>query len=173
MNLFSDAGVARLHDRDYFDVVLAAAESSTRRIYASIFLFDLRPSQDVRGSVLELATVLAERRALGVDVRVILNGHARTPELGVANVATGVFLHAHQVPYRFAHRVHDNRAGSHAKFAVLDDLAVVGSQNWTDDGFHDNIEDAVLLSGGAADRLEDGFLRVWALGRGLPVTDHA
>lgn len=173
MTAFTDTSAVRVADRDYVDLVLAATASATSRVHACIFLFDVRPSADIRGSVLELAVLMAERRRLGVDVRIVLNGHARTPELAVANVATGVFLRAHQVPCRFAYDVDDTRNGSHAKFAVFDDLAVVGSQNWTDDGFHDNLEDAVLLSGAAADALDTEFDRLWALGRGLPVTDHA
>jgi phosphatidylserine/phosphatidylglycerophosphate/cardiolipin synthase-like enzyme len=172
MNKFEAASAARLAERDYLDVVLAFVESARVRIYASLFLFDIRPVRDVRGNVLELAMALIERRKQGVDVRVLLTGYVRTPELGVANVTTGIFLESYGVPHRRLFGVDTKRMGIHAKFALLDDFAVVGSQNWTDDGFSKNAEDAVILQGPAVGLLEAEFIHLWTLGLGLPINDY-
>jgi phosphatidylserine/phosphatidylglycerophosphate/cardiolipin synthase-like enzyme len=169
MTRFADAGAVRIAERDYHDLLMACVATARRRIYASVFLFDARPVRDVRGHALDLAMALAERRRLGADVRVLLTGQVSTVALGVANVATGILLESHGVPHRRVFAAGDGRrTGSHAKFALIDDVAILGSQNWTDDAFNDNFEDAVLLRGSALDPLETEFLRLWPLGKGLP-----
>lgn len=167
MIAFGQARAVQLPERDYFDVVLAAIESARRRIWAALFIFDIRPSRDLEGQVLELVTALAARRRAGVDVRVLVTGSVETADIAVANLASGLLLEQSGVPIRrvFAD---EERQGSHAKFVVCDDRAVVGSQNWTDDAFRLNVEDAVLLSGPVADVLSGKFLRLWRLGRGNP-----
>lgn len=168
MTEFADTMAARVEERDYLDLLTSCVEDARRRIYACMFLFDVRPVRDIRGHVLDLVSALARRRRLGVDVRVLTTGQVGTPVLGVANVATGILLASHQVPHRRVFAVGDARSGSHAKFVILDDLAIVGSQNWSDDAFNLNTEDAVLLRGPAVDALVAEFLRLWALGKGLP-----
>lgn len=172
---FAGAKVADLADRDYFDFVLASAEAASRRIWVSMFIFDIRPSRDPEGQALELATTLVARHGAGVDVRVLLTGLVRTPDIAVANLATGFFLAEHGVPHRrmFIEERTDaaaipERFGSHAKFAVFDDIGVLGSQNWTDDAFRLNIEDGAVLQGPVVDVLAGEFLRLWREARGLP-----
>ena len=169
MTTFSDAGAVRLADRDYFDFVLAAAETACRRILAAVFLQDVRPSRDVRGQVLELTMALANRRRLGVDVRVLLTGHLSTPDIAVANLASGQLFEAYDVPHRRSFDISpDGRRGLHSKLVICDDVAVVGSQNWTDDAFAVNVEDAVAVTGPPVDHLAVEFDRLWSYGRGMP-----
>ena len=168
MTHFSGASATPIAEREYFDLLMACVERAKYRIYANIFLFDARPVRDVRGQVLDLIMALVHRHRLGVDVRVLMTGQVKTPALGVANVATGIVLASHGVPHRRLFNTGDKRMGSHAKFAVLDDLAVIGSANWTDDAFNDNTEDTVLLRGSVVELLEAEFVRLWPLGRGLP-----
>jgi phosphatidylserine/phosphatidylglycerophosphate/cardiolipin synthase-like enzyme len=166
---FSDSLATRIPERAYFDFVLASVQSSRRRIWVSQFIFDVRPSRDVAGSVLEVALALVERSRAGVDVRVLLTGSVSTPDVAVANLATALLIGAYGVRQRRLFDVGaDTRTGSHAKFAIWDDEAVIGSQNWTDDAFRLNLEDSVALSGQVVDVLADEFLRLWELGRGLP-----
>lgn len=168
MSVFTDAAAVRLDERAYFDVTLACLEAARRRIWASLFIFDIRPNRDVEGQVLELTTALIERHRLGVDVRVLLTGHVYTPDIAVANLASGLYLHAAGVPQRRVTDVGGGRRGSHAKFFVCDDHAVLGSQNWTDDAFRLNLEDAVMLHGGGVESIAAEFLRLWDEGKGLP-----
>ena len=169
MIAFDTARAARIDDRDYFEVVLATVEAARRRIWASLFLYDVRPGRDIAGQVLELTAALVERRRLGVDVRVLMTGDLETADIAVANLATGILLDSQMVPQR---RLFDpgrgERRGTHAKFAVIDDLAVAGSNNWADDAFRLNTEDGVLLAGEPVEQLAGEFLRLWALGKGLP-----
>lgn len=162
-------GAVRLDGPDYAGVVLAAVEDARRRVWASIFLYDVRPARDVRGQILELTDALADRARVGVDVRVLVTGHVDSPDLDVANLASGLVLARRGVAHRRLYGgLAGDRLGTHAKFAVFDDLAVVGSQNWTDDAFNDNVEDALLLTGPPVGLLAAEFLRLWALGKGLP-----
>lgn len=173
MSRFANAGAVRIDERDYHDLLMACVTDARRRIHACIFLFDARPVRDPRGQVLDLVMALAERRRLGVEVRVLLTGQVGTVALGVANVATGILLESHGVPHRRIFSPGGGRTGTHAKFALIDDLAIVGSQNWTDDAFNDNVEDAVLLRGDALDPLDREFMRLWPLGKGLPAHETA
>ena len=168
MTQFKDAAAAPIAERDYFDLLMACVEKAKRRIYANIFLFDARPERDIHGQVLDLTLALAKQHRLGVDVRVLMNGQVQTPVLGVANVATGIILESHGVLHRRIFNADNKRIGSHAKFAIFDDMAVVGSANWTDDAFNDNTEETVLLRGNAVNMLETEFMRLWPLGKGLP-----
>ncbi len=149
MKRFAGAEAVRIAERDYHDLLMACVAGARRRIHASIFLFDARPVRDPRG------------------------GQVDTVVLGVANVATGILLESLGVPHRRAFAPGDGRKGSHAKFVLIDDLAIVGSQNWTDDAFNDNVEDAVLLRGSALDPLEDEFARIWPIAKGLPAHEAA
>lgn len=164
---FANSKLARLPDREYFDFLLASVEAARRRAWVSMFLYDIRPSRDLAGQVLELSNALAERRRRGVDVRVLLTGPVNTPDISVANLSSGLLLEQYSVPTRriFGDR---KRMGSHAKFVISDNQSVVGSQNWTDDGFRLNIEDAVVLEGQAVAIIAEEFLRLWADARGLP-----
>ncbi|MCX4240479.1 phospholipase D family protein [Paraliomyxa miuraensis] len=167
MTTFDATQAARLPDRDYYDFVFASVEAARRRIWVSLFICDIRPSRDLEGQVLDLVTALIVRCAVGVDVRVLLNGVAATPDIDVANLATGTFLHRHRVPHRRVMQL-GNRRGSHAKLVICDDVAVVGSQNWTDDGLRQNLEDAIIVAGDATELLAADFLALWERGKGLP-----
>ena len=166
---FAGASAVRLSDGDYSDVVLASIETARRRVWSSVFIFDIRPSRDPGGRALELARALIDRHRAGVDVRLLMAGDVTTPDIAAANLATGLLLDELGVRQR---RVFESaetgRRGSHAKFAVIDDLAVTGSHNWADDAFRLNIEDSVLLSGEPVEQLAGEFLSLWSYGRALP-----
>lgn len=168
MTTFTDTRVTRIDDRDYLPLVLANAEIAKSRIWVCLFLLDIRPTADIRGQVMDLAMTLIERAQAGVDVRVLLTGQVRTPALGVANVASGIFLKSNGVPHRRVFDVDGQRIGTHAKFVICDNFAFVGSQNWTDDGFNENTEDGVIMSGSSVELLCSQFARLWTKGRGLP-----
>jgi phosphatidylserine/phosphatidylglycerophosphate/cardiolipin synthase-like enzyme len=169
MIAFADGLATRVPERDYANFVLAGAEDARRRLWVSQFIFDTRPPRDLAGQVLELALTLAARRQAGVDVKVLLTGSLSTPDIAVANLAAGLMLEGWGVAHRRIFEVGDPvRGGSHAKFVIRDDEAVLGSQNWTDDAFRLNIEDSVLLSGRPVTLLAAEFQRLWELGRGTP-----
>jgi phosphatidylserine/phosphatidylglycerophosphate/cardiolipin synthase-like enzyme len=159
---FQDAQATHIADRDYYDLMLSSIESATTRVWISAFIFDVRPPRDVEGQVAQIVQALADRYALGVDVRVLTSSHMRTPDIDVANLATGTLLQALRVPHRrITHARPPEPTGSHAKFSVFDDHAIVGSQNLTDDAFRENIEDAVLLQGPPVDALAGEFQHLW------------
>ncbi len=165
---FDNTKLARVDDREYYEFMLSILERAKSRVWASIFIYDIRPGRDLEGLVMSLTTALINCRGRGVDVKVLLAGFLRTGDIAVANLASGLYLSQFRVPNRRAMIQNDGRNGSHAKYVICDDLAVVGSQNWTDDGFRLNIEDAVVLEGRAVHAMEMEFLRQWDLGKGLP-----
>lgn len=171
MTAFAGGRAVRLPEREYFELALAGVEAAQRRAWVCMFLCDPRPHRDLEGQVLELLLALAARSQAGVDVRVLTSASARTADLDAANLAAGMFLQAYRVPHRrvFEH-AGDARRGTHAKFFLCDEVAVAGSQNWTDDAFRLNVEDAVLLSGEPVALLAAEFQRLWADGRGMPRT---
>lgn len=167
MSSFDQAQAVRLSDRNYLDFILASLEVARHRVWVSMFLCDIRPPRDIEGQVLDLLMALIERHQTGVDVRVLLSGVARTPDIDVANLTSGLFLTNYQIPHRRIIGSPD-RAGSHAKFVVCDDLAVIGSQNWTDDAFRLNIEDAIIVMGQPTALIAQEFVGLWASGKGMP-----
>jgi phosphatidylserine/phosphatidylglycerophosphate/cardiolipin synthase-like enzyme len=164
---YKNSKVVRLADRDYFDFTLASIESAHWRVWVLMFIFDLRPSRDLEGKVMEITSALASVRRNGLDVRVLLNGPVSTPDISVANLASGLLLTKYGVPHRriFGDPIH---MGSHAKFVIYDDRVIIGSQNWADDAFRLNIEDAVVLEGDAVILFAAEFSRLWANGKGIP-----
>jgi len=164
---FTQTEIAPLADRTYFDFMLGSIQRATHQIWVSLFIYDIRPSRDIGGKVLALTTALINKKLHGLDVRVLLAGYLKTADIAAANLASGLYLKEFGVPHRRS--VRDNtQLGSHAKYVICDDMAIVGSQNWTDDGFRLNIEDAIVLKGDAVFLLESEFLRQWELGKGLP-----
>lgn len=166
--IFDTAQIARIDDRAYYDFALAAVERARRQIWVCVFICDIRPHRDLEGLVLDLVAALIERRQWGVDVRIMLTGDANAADIATANLATALYLDHADVPVRRVMTLPDGRRGTHAKFAMFDDVAVVGSQNWTDDGFRQNIEDALLLTGQPVNRLAAEFMMLWKTGKGVP-----
>ncbi|MEL6858472.1 MAG: phospholipase D-like domain-containing protein [Pseudomonadota bacterium] len=163
-----EVALAPLSDREYYPIVLAAAERAQMRIWASVFICDIRPSRDVSGRVLDLVATLSRRAALGVDVRFMVTGDASAADIAAANLATGLYLHHSGVPLRRTFRDEQGRLGSHAKMVVIDNTAFIGSQNWTDGGFGAHIEDAICVEGKGVERVAAEFLYLWSNGKGVP-----
>jgi len=169
---FADGATARVEDRSYYDFTLAGVERARWRVWASVFICDIRPQRDIEGLVLDLLAAIIERKRWGVDVRIMVTGDAGAADIMTANLASALYLDRAGVPVRRTLGYADGRLGSHAKFVLLDDVAVVGSQNWTDDGFRLNIEDAILVRGAPAMRLGAEFVDLWSRGKGVPRATH-
>lgn len=168
MTAFTASRVAPVPERDYAEIALAMVERARVRLWVAMFICDIRPNRDVEGLVLELVSAVISRHRLGVDVRVLVTGAVRTTDIAVANTASALYLSNAGVPVRRVFATDEGRSGTHGKFVICDDQALVGSQNWTDDGFRLNTEDAVLVDGSASEVLASEFLRLWAPGRGVP-----
>ena len=160
--------LAPISDREYYPIIRAAAEQAQSRIWASVFICDIRPSRDVSGRVLDLITTLSQRATLGVDVRFMRTGDASAADIAAANLATGLYLHQSGVPIRRTTQSDRGRLGSHAKMVVIDNVAFIGSQNWTPGGFDDHIEDAICVEGLGVERVTAEFLHLWSNGKGVP-----
>jgi len=80
----------------------------------------------------KLLNELAAAKGRGVDVRVILEYSDYNTSLNDMNEATALKLLAGGVPVRWD----PEKTISHAKLLLVDDHAVVGSNNWGHGGFH-------------------------------------
>ena len=159
-----------LEDRQYFPYTKALIENARRHVLINTFIFDIRPPRDIEGYVLDLSSILIKAHKRGVDVRVLLPGTALSPDIYIANLSAGLYLTRSGIRHRRI-LAHENRQGSHAKFLICDDTAVIGSQNWTDDAFRLNIEDAIVLKGEAVIKIEAEFFKLWKNARTIPSSD--
>ena len=129
---FEASGAQTLVGEEYLALTRYALLRARDRVWAQQFVTDARPSQDVEGHVRYLLHGLAEARARGVDVRVLLT--PIYPDLGPrydVNEPVARFLAARGVPVRrFVGS--PRRPRLHAKAILVDEsLAIVGNANWT------------------------------------------
>jgi len=140
---FPVESVVPLHDEDYGAYLLEAIRASKLRIWASIFIVDVRFLEDRERRVRTVLQELSFARWRGVDVRLVLGDSDRSAAIHVANGTSRRYADSLGVPVRtFRHA----RQSTHSKYVVIDDHSVlVGSQNWTHGAFGDYAEDAVAV----------------------------
>lgn len=159
---FETRSALLLADGDYLPYTSSRIRHAVKRVWASIFIIDVRThrdrDRDVRGLLAEL--VAADRR--GVDVRLVIGRPRDASSIYLANITTYHFLSKFKrLPVRVYRPA--ERDLHHSKYVVVDDsLVISGSHNWTHDAFNDNVElsvavESVDLNG----QLADEFARNW------------
>jgi phosphatidylserine/phosphatidylglycerophosphate/cardiolipin synthase-like enzyme len=119
-----------LAGRDYLPYLLSLIDRARESVLATIFIVDPRPETDLGGNVRLVLDTLARARWRGIDVRVIVGSSRQTPAIELADRVArrrladlGVLCR----PYAT-----EGPSGSlHSKYLVIDDVAVVGSHNWS------------------------------------------
>lgn len=149
-------------DADYYDMLFGAIRAAKQRIWASQFSFNMQAIPDGKLQVRSIARTLADAAKRGIDVRILVGGNARRLLLQPAgNDLTLAFLHILGVDGRsYARKA---RAGSHAKYALFDDdLALVGSHNWSPRAFGDGIDSTLAVkSETVANKIAGVFDKAW------------
>jgi cardiolipin synthase len=150
-------GLARTFNKE---AVLTAIRRATSTCY--VLMFQLTHD--------EVITALIEAKKRGVDVRVILDPGVhdslvpfiKKAPRGFPNLPAALQLKKADVPVRW-YTLKPDMDHMHAKSAVFDgDTCFVGSTNWTYNGFANNNETSLEITGGSAPaRLHDVFLQDW------------
>lgn len=155
--------VLPLRDRDYYYFLLYHVRQATHRIWASVFIVNVKRADDPRSDVRRLLAELSAAARRGVDVRVT-TGYARDNlALYETNAITRTFLHGRRVNVR--RYPGGRREQTHNKLVLFDtELAVLGSHNWSHNAFSVSAEDSVALwSRDAVEHLERDYLETWNL----------
>jgi cardiolipin synthase len=150
-------GLSRTYNKE---AVLSAIQKATSTCY--VLMFQLTHD--------EVISALIDARKRGVDVRVILDPGVHDDLIpfikkaprGFPNLPAALQLKAAGVPVKW-YRLKPDMDHMHAKSAVIDQATCfVGSTNWTFNGFANNNETSLEITGGSAPgRLHAVFLQDW------------
>ena len=116
--------------RDYLPYVLSLIDRVERVVLATVFIIDPRPETDLSENVRLLLDTLARAHWRGVDVRVIVGNSSQTPAIELADRVARRYLEGLGVPCR-PYAGGGAYGSLHSKYLVVDDVAVVGSHNWS------------------------------------------
>jgi phosphatidylserine/phosphatidylglycerophosphate/cardiolipin synthase-like enzyme len=130
------------HIDSYGRVVDRLIRGAEHRVWVMLFVMYLGEEDD--HPVNALCQALADARARGVDVRVVLDlgRDWETQEIDDKHESPVAWLRAHGVPVM----VDELERTSHAKLVLVDDeVVVLGSHNWTRSALTANRETSLLL----------------------------
>ncbi len=137
------ARCALISDAAYLPTLQRLIHDAVGRIDASLFLVDLTPGADGSTAVDDVLRALQSAQWRGVRVRLLLGGSR--DNLSILHATHAALLRARQLglPARLlaAHMVR----GSHAKFVIVDQRVLLGSQNWSHGAFFTQTQDALLI----------------------------
>lgn len=150
-----------LRDKDYYWFLLDELRNSKRRVWASIFIVNVKRADDPTREVRTLLHELGDVRRRGIDVRVLVGDAEDILSLHEINRIARTFMRTLHIPTTWP-RMPDRR-GSHDKFVIIDDdLLVLGSHNWTDTAFNRSSEDSVAVSSRDLVKMQETeFLSHW------------
>jgi len=153
-----------LRDDTYFDAAHPLVQAATKRVLLLVYGFHMNPRYP-DSDVHKMAWALADAKKRGVEVRVILEESDYNRTLDEMNHDAADYLTSQGVDVRFD----PPEKISHAKLLVVDDTAIVGSNNWGHGGFHMYHEvGGVTNRAGAVSKLADYFDSVWEKGSPNP-----
>ncbi|MBX3358358.1 MAG: hypothetical protein KF745_08015 [Phycisphaeraceae bacterium] len=135
-----DSRVALVSDRRYARVLAGMIQRARERVWASLFMVDLDVTADARHAVLGILNELAAAQWRGADVRLIVGG-SRDNLLIAESVAASVAVSRQMgIPTKWIGA--RARRGSHCKFVIADDEALLGSHNWSPSAFLSSTQDS-------------------------------
>lgn len=140
-----DSNAGLVSDEQYHQVVKWLCLRARRRIFASIFIVDIMPSDDNdrRNLIVNLLNDLQAAYLRGVDVRLMIGGSQQSPDIQDKTEATLVHCRHINIPCQLMALNSD--MSSHKKVVVADDHVLVGSHNWSSGAFSGQIQDSVLI----------------------------
>lgn len=133
-----------LPDATYAPHLTNLVHGAGRRVLVSMFIVD---PYGASPAVLGLLDALEAAAWRGADVRVLIGGSRRTFDIASAAASGRAVLQERQVPCRWL--TGTPVRGSHAKVVVVDDVAVVGSHNWSTSAFGEQTQDSVRIDSAA------------------------
>jgi len=158
-NAFLIDAAIPLRGRYYYYFLRNGIECAKYRIWASIFIINVTREHDCQLEVRDILKLLAYKRALGLDVRVII-GDSQNSAIRETNEIARSYLEAKGISIR---KYKGTKKSTHSKYAIIDDdLIVLGSHNWTKNAFGKNEEDSVAIYSKCLNReLAYQFLATW------------
>ncbi len=123
------APVTLLADLGYAQGLLQTLRAARERLWCSVFIVDLTPTDQGRLVVDELLLTLAEAAWRGADARLLVGGSRDNIALAETADAARARALALGLPCRWL----SSRAvrGSHCKLVIADDTVLTGSHNWS------------------------------------------
>lgn len=153
-----------LHDSGYTVALLDALATAQSRIWVNLFYIGIAPRVDRDFHSRRLLELVHEKAEDGLNVKVLLGTQNLTSDLEVQN---GLVAHlwGPKVPVRLYRS--DRRQYSHSKYVLVDDdLAVLGSHNWSHRSLAVGRDDALgVASAELARYLSNDFHRKWVQAR--------
>ncbi len=139
----SKAGL--VSDDQYHQVVKWLSLRSRIRIYASIFIIDILPSDesDNDNLIINLLNDLQRAFLRGVDVKLIIGGSKNNLNIQDTAESTLEYCRLLKIPCQLF-SIHSEMS-SHKKLLVADDRILVGSHNWSYGAFSGQIQDSILI----------------------------
>ena len=149
--------VSTLHDGDYFHTAHTLIENAKERVHLLVYAIHMN-NRYPDGDVHKLVAALIAAHKRGVEVKVILEVSDYNETLNGMNQATADFLGKNCVQVRFE----PLDQISHAKLLLVDDTAVVGSNNWGHGGLHLYHEvGGVTTNEDAVNKFTEYFFSIW------------
>ena len=144
LTVFQVDSFVPLKDRDLFWFLIDRINKAKSRVWASVFIVDMRVEADPMMEVREIIRSLELALWRGVDVRLLVGSSQRTASIHIANATTHRYLSARGFPVRMFASSGDY--GLHSKNVVIDeDWVICGSHNWTTGAFRMHVEDSIAL----------------------------
>lgn len=158
---FAAERIAPIAGADYAPFLLEQFRTARWRIWASIFIVELRNEFDVSLSVRRFLNEFEQSAWRGVDVRLLV-GVSDTLDIRLSNaVATG-YLAARSLAVR-RYRPAQHNVSTHSKYIVVDaDRVIVGGHNWSPGSLEQHQQDSVAVYSTDLNRLLGSeFLALW------------
>lgn len=146
---------------DYLPALIASLEEAQNRVDVAMFMTGVGTQTVAQGRVRQVLDILARLQQRGVACRVLVNDFSEDVVLPTVNQVAAHYLDGAGVPVRLFRN--DRGSSVHSKYVLIDqDVAIVGSGNWTGGGLIGNLEAAVrVVSRPLVRTLQRRFDRDW------------
>ena len=165
MNRFSVGSIGGsctpIRDDQYSTTLINMIGSARRRCLCSIFIVNFNSQYAGFTGILE---ALEDARWLGVDVRVLIGGSRENYNIAESSASARAIFQDRKI---FSHWLTSRpmQQSSHAKFVIVDDTTLLGSHNWSQGAFTNQIQDSIQIhSPDLASFLAGFFNRQWRRG---------
>jgi phosphatidylserine/phosphatidylglycerophosphate/cardiolipin synthase-like enzyme len=129
---------------DLLAATLTTIERATSRLDAVMFILGLGTATPGQGRVQDVLDAVIRARYRGVDCRVLVDDFADDPTQPTLNRVAAHYLAEADVGARLY--VSDRHPSMHSKYLLVDDdVAMVGSGNWSGGGLTANLEATVRV----------------------------